>query len=140
MKTKIELFLNNKFNIICKYSKHRILGDSTLERPIYPFHLDVLFKSKSGCKSCYNIFNTEAQNNNPTCKIMWTNIVQKENLSITIKERFKLIYKICFYSVRDNNVTWFQYHMLNAILGTKSYLKKTKNKCRQCMFFMRNIR
>ena len=41
MKTKIELFM----------SKHRILGDSTLERPIYPFHLDVLFKSKSGCKS-----------------------------------------------------------------------------------------
>ena len=114
MKTKIELFL----------SKYRILGNFTLERPSI-----VLFKSNSGCRNYYNIFNNaEAQNYNPTCEILWTNIVQKENLYITIEERWKLIYKICFYSVRDNNITWFQYRILNGILGTKSYLKKTKNK------------
>ena len=78
MKIKMELFM----------SKHRILGNLTLERPIYPFYLDVIFKSKSRCRSYYNIFNNiEVQNNNPTCEILWTNIVQKESLDITIKER-----------------------------------------------------
>ena len=94
MKAKIELFM----------SKYRLLGSSTSGRPTYPFHLDVLFKSKSGCSHYCNIFNNaEAQNDNPM--IMWINIVEKENLDITIKERWKRIYKICFYSVCDNNVT-----------------------------------
>ena len=71
-------------------SKYRFLGSSTLERPTYPFQLDVLFKSKNGCRHYYNIFNnTEAQNENPTCEIIWTNIIDKENLDITIKERWK---------------------------------------------------
>ena len=47
MKAKIELFM----------SKYRFLGRSTLERPTYPFHLDVLFKYKNGCRHYYNIFN-----------------------------------------------------------------------------------
>ena len=117
IKVKIELFT----------SKYRLFGSSTLERPTYPFHLDALFKSKSGCKHYYNMFNNaEAQNENPTCEIIWTNIIEKENLDITIKERWKRIYKICFYSVHDNNVIWFQYRILNNILGTKNYLKKVK--------------
>ena len=70
--------------------------------------------------------NAEAQNENPTCEIICTNIIEKENLDITIKERWKRIYKICFYSVHDNNVIWFQYRILNNILGTKNYLKKVK--------------
>ena len=90
MKTKIELCM----------SKYRILGNSTLERPTYSFYLDVLFKSKSGYRNYFNILsNAETQNDNPTCEIIWTNIVQKENLYITIKDRWKIIYKICFYSV-----------------------------------------
>ena len=134
MKTKMELFM----------SKQKIKGKSTLERPIDPFHLDILFKSKSGCRNYYNTFNnTEAQNNSPTCEIIWTSTVQKENLDITIKERWKSIYKICFYSVRDNNVTWFQYRILNGILGTKSYLKKLKIKtdsaCSLCGMYDENL-
>ena len=125
-------------------SKHKNLGNMTLERPIYTFHLDILFKSKSGCRSYYNIFNnTEAQNNRPTCELIWTSIVQRENLDITIEERWKSIYKICFYSVRDNNVTWFQYRILNGILGTKSYLKKLKIKtdsaCSLCGMYDENM-
>ena len=115
-------YLKNKFNInvnILNYytikakielftSKYKPLGNLILERPTYPSHLDVLFKAKSGCRDCCHVLNNvEAQNDNPTCEIKWTNIVQKENLDIQIKERWKQIYKICFYSVRENNVIWF---------------------------------
>ena len=80
MKVKIELFM----------SKYRLLGNSALERPTYPFHLDVLFNSRSGCRHYYNIFNNaDAQNENPTCEIIWTNIIEKENLDITTKEKWK---------------------------------------------------
>ena len=30
------------------------------------------------------------------------------------------------YSIADNDVTWFQYHILYKILGTKDYFKKLK--------------
>ena len=60
MKTKIDLFM----------LKYRIIGNSTLVRPTYPFHLDVLFKSKSGCRNYYNIFHKTAQNDNPICEII----------------------------------------------------------------------
>ena len=35
-------------------------------------------------------------------------------------------YKICFCSIEDNNIIWFQYRILNRILGTKSHLHKLK--------------
>ena len=58
-----------------------------------------------------------------------------ENLEITLKERWESIYKICFYSVLDNDLIWFQYRVLFKILGTKDYLKKLKlNMNSQCLF------
>ena len=134
IKAKIELYT----------SKYRLLGNLTLERPTYPFHLDVLLKAKSGSKNYYHAFNNaEALNDNPTCEIKWTNIVQNKNLDIEIKERWKQIYKICFYSVCDNNVIWFQYRILNGILGTKDYLKKLKidmnNACSFCGMYDENL-
>ena len=150
--------LKNKFNInvnILNYytikakielytSKYRHLGNLTLERPTYPFHLDVLLKVKSFSKNNYHAFNNaEALNDNPTCELKWTNIVQNENLDIQIKERWKQIYKICFYSVCDNKVIWFQYRILNGILGTKDYLKKLKidmnNACSFCGMYDENL-
>ena len=117
MKAKIELFM----------SKYRLLGNSALQRPTYPFHLDVLFNSRSGCRHYYNIFNNaETQNDNPTCEIIWTNIQL-----------------ICFYTVRDNNVIWFQYRILNNILRTKNYLKKVKintnSACSFCREYDENL-
>ena len=134
IKAKIEIYM----------SKYRLLGNLTLERPTYPFHFDVLFKVKSGCKNYYHVLNNAAAlNDNPTCEIKWTNIVQNENLDIQIKERWKQIYKICFYSVCDNSVIWFQYRILNDILGSKDYLKKLKidmnNACSFCGRYAENL-
>ena len=56
----------------------------------------------------------------------WDNLVQNEGLDKPLKEKWKTIYQICFYSILDNNLIRFQYRILNQILGTKSYLKKIK--------------
>ena len=117
-------------------SRHKLSGNWTLEKPTYPFHLDVLFRSKKGCKKFYDIYNDlGTQNDNPICETMWSKLVSNENLEITLKERWESIYKICFYSVLDNNLIWFQYRVLFKILGTKDYLKKLKlNMNSQCLF------
>ena len=117
-------------------SRHKLSGNWTLEKPTYPFHLDVLFRSKKGCKKFYDIYNNlGTQNDNPICETMWSKLVSNENLEITLKERWESIYKICFYSVLDNNLIWFQYRVLFKILGTKDYLKKLKlNMNSQCLF------
>ena len=97
----------------------------------------MLFRSKKGCKKFYDIYSDlETQNDNPICETMPSNLVSNENLEITLKERWESIYKICFYSVLDNNLIWFQYRVLFKILGTKDYLKKLKlNMNSQCLFF-----
>ena len=34
--------------------------------------------------------------------------------------------EICFNSIDDNNIKWFQYRVINMILGTRQYQFKTK--------------
>ena len=117
MKFKIQTFLANQ----------KTLKDYRIEQPAYPFHLDVLFKSQKGIKKIYETFNTaEHQCNQPISKIIWTNVIQNEYPLSNMNETWKLIYKICFFAILDNNIIWFQYRLLNKILGTKEYLKKTK--------------
>ena len=59
IKAKVELFT----------SKYKLLGNLTLERPSYPFHLDVLFKAKRGSKNyCHVLNNAEAHNDNQLVK------------------------------------------------------------------------
>ena len=66
----------------------------------------------------------------------WANIVQNDKLRWINKEKWCLIYKICFNSIPDNNVIWFQCQVLNKILGTQDYPKKLKiiinNTCTFC--------
>ena len=51
------------------------------------------------------------------------------------KEIWTLIYRICFYSINDNQMIWFQYRILYKILGTRYYLKKLKIEMNsQCSF------
>ena len=47
---------------------------------------------------------------------------------MTMREKWKSIYKICNYSVIDINVNWLQYRILYGILGTKEYLNTSKLK------------
>ena len=134
MKAKLVTYFSKQFPCIhCK-----------IERPIYPRHLDVIFKSKKGSRKFYDTFNiSQSTESNPLAETIWANIIQNENLQIDNKEIWNNIYQICFYSVRDNNVIWFQYRILNKILGSKDYLKKLKittdNMCSFCGKYEENI-
>ena len=71
-----------------------------------------------------NYFNKlEFQNEKPNCEANRTNLVQNDNLDTLMEEKWKQIYRITFYSIADNDVIWFQYHILYKILGKKDYLK-----------------
>ena len=119
IKAKIELFI----------SRYKRYERCSIARPTYPRHLDEIIRSKQGSKIFYDTYNNqEVQNCTPKCENLWASTVQQQNLNIVIKERWSLIYQICFFSVLDNNMIWFQYRILNKILGTKSYLKKLKIK------------
>ena len=37
------------------------------------------------------------------------------------------MYKICFYSIEDNEYIWFQYRILHRILGVCDLLSEMKN-------------
>ena len=49
---------------------------------------------------------------------------------------WKIIFRVCFRSIPDNNYIWFQYRIIYRILGTNEYLYKLKltssNLCRLC--------
>ena len=49
---------------------------------------------------------------------------------------WRVIYKNCLYSVDDNNYIWFQYRVLQRIIGVQEWLFKTKvtdnSDCRLC--------
>ena len=98
-----------------------------VKRPLYPKHLDVIIKSRKGCRNLYDNFNNATSAcHKPLSEIIWDNLVQNENSEKPLKEKWNTIYEICFFTTLDNNTIWFQYRILNKILGTKEYLKKLK--------------
>ena len=134
IKAKIELYM----------SKYKFQERYTIPKPIIPRHLDVVFKSRKGCKTFYDAYrDNETQNLTPKSESLWANIVRYQNQEISIKEKWKRIYEICFFAVPDNDIIWFQYRILNKILGTKDYLKKvgiqTTNLCSLCKIDDENL-
>ena len=93
------------------YVKNNKIDDNfTFEQPVLPSHLEILFKSKS----------------------KW-----ERDLELTLNEQiWRIIFKICFKSVCDNTIVWFQYKIIHRILGTNKYLnlisKSESSSCRLC--------
>ena len=56
------------------------------------------------------------------CEVHWDG---KFNLALNAKI-WHIIYRMCFKTIYDNSVIWFQYKILFRILGTKDYLFKMK--------------
>ena len=86
-------------------------------RPLIPLYLQTIIKNHKGSRHIYNIF---VSNNDVQCVEKWN-----ERLSTQILEKqWKINYKLCFNTVKDNYLIWFQYKILRGILGVKYYLKK----------------
>ena len=59
---------------------------------------------------------------------------EMENLILTLIPR-KKIYRLCFKLLKRNDLIWFQYRILQRILGTKAYLFKiNKSQDSYCNF------
>ena len=97
--------------------KHKNKESCIFEKPCIPKTLSIVF-NKSGAKPFYNILN-EA-----TCdmkfKTKWN-----EDLGIEIeKYTWEHFFTVCFKTVQENELIWFQYRLIHRILGTQRLLYK----------------
>ena len=112
---RLKMVVRNFLNLPdqCEYN-------SCLKRPYVPFYLKIILKSAKGIKNIYSLLN---DNYGKPVKIEKWN----DELNLTIDEMtWKDIYKTCFTSIRDNYLIWFQYRVINRILGTRELLFKMK--------------
>ena len=75
---------------------------------------------------------TEHQREFPTHVMKWNSLLN----DLIDNDNWNIYYKVCFWTIKDNSLTWFQYRVLFRILGTRSYLYKIKiadsNLCGLC--------
>ena len=114
---------------ISKYSSGGIFD---APRPHVPFHMQIILQSQGRSKVFYNYLTKETNEATRKCEVKWE---EKFNLALNDKI-WHTIYSICFRTIYDNSVIWFQYKILFGILGTKDFLFKMKivdsNQCRLC--------
>ena len=86
--------------------------------PLVPQHVQLLFKSKKGCRDFYSIQNQKQVFSQYAFSAKW-----RRDLLVNIDENnWKHIFKICFKTVNDQKLIWLQYRILHRILGVK-YLR-----------------
>ena len=88
----------------------------SLQRPIAPLTFSIITKNNKGSKDFYNLF----QSNEIKTQNKWEITL---NHQIPTPE-WKLIYKSCFKTVKDNYLVYLQFKIINCILGTRSLLYK----------------
>ena len=99
--------------------------------PIYPFHIKILFKHQRGAKDMYRVLN-KSDGDDRKLRTKW-HLELSTELS---KDNWDTAYSICHHTVKDNEIIWLQYRVLNRMLGTNKlrFAKKLtdNNKCRLC--------
>ena len=107
------------------------LNTNAYQRPIFPTQVQLLHRSRKGTKDFYNIILPSIiQGNN--FKKKW-----EADLSLILDTlTWKNIYRICFYSLKDNFLIWFQYKIIYRLIATNRHLFKMKQSensvCRLC--------
>ena len=99
-----------KFVSLCTYKPHL----PNIDR--------LILKSKKGCKDFYQILQNPICNEKKVQYSFWEQAFGK----VITSDMWVKIYKICFNTVKDNDLIWMQYRILYRILGTRDYLFKLK--------------
>ena len=108
LKVSINIFLRDQLDI-CEHESNT--------RPYYPKSLRLLLKNTKGTTSIKKVFNTN--------QTVFFNEKWSRDLDIMLDQNFwKLAYQICFYTIQENYLIYFQYRVLNRILGIKYIRKK----------------
>ena len=137
-KAEIESNYNIKPNFLEYMRVHRCvkpyIGKEKKTRygPIYPSNALALRTHLKGTKKFRIVLAYEDKGQNQNLSKKWD---EKLNVVITEKDWPK-IFKICFNTIKDNNLVWLQYRIIHRILGTLSLRKKMgncdSNICRLC--------
>ena len=119
--TCVKTYLNKQNNASTEHKK-----------PTIPNQIKILSKSNKGSKDFYAILFNQNTKDDTTYYSFW-----EEALGITIdKDMWKQIFRVCFKTIKDNDLIWMQYRVLYRILGTKELLFKIKShddgKCSFC--------
>ena len=114
---------------ISKYSNG---GTFDAPRLHVPFHMQIIIQSQGRSKVFYDYLTKETNEATRKCEVKWEG---KFNLALNDKI-WHTVYSICFRTIYDNSVIWFQYKILFGILSTKDFWFKMKivdsNQCRLC--------
>ena len=93
---------------------------------------------KKGCKDIYLIINETDKKEQTNCELKWS-----KALSINNEDIWSTVYKICFKSISDNALVWFQYRRLYNILNTndkrKHLLMDQKKGCKDIYLIINEI-
>ena len=111
VKRKVEKFTTN-------------IKDSYCPQPIIPKQVECLHTTKKCTKSfyCSQLKGSGSWEDYGQIKLKWDKHL-KANINL---EDWKGVYQICFISIDDNNIKWFQYRVIHMLLGTRQYQFKTK--------------
>ena len=91
-----------------------------MHQALYSIYFQILKKAKNGCKYFYSVLNNCEPNPRP--RIRWS-----EKLEIDITPViWQAANRICLKTIDSNEFKWFQYRILNRILGTREYLVKLR--------------
>lgn len=104
----------------------------SIELPFRPFHFDVLFKEKKGCKTFYKILTSDKVTDNKEKRQKWEQVLRT---TIT-EEKWRQVNKSAFDTLIESKLTWFQFRINNRILATNSFLARihirNNNLCTFC--------
>ena len=105
------------------YLKKFKFDPKTLHRPVYPNQVKILRNSEKGSQDFYKCLNYQGVNIENSPLRYWKNVF---DLSAS-ENTWRYIFKICYKTVKDNDLIWFQIRVLYKILGTNDYLLKINN-------------
>ena len=100
--------------------KTNIRPPFVFQKPYIPWHLKVLFSTTASSRAFYKEYIKVLYNQEPLCQERWNNILN-DTLG---KPQWVNLYRASFYVISDSYTKWFQYRIINQILGTRQYLKK----------------
>ena len=103
-----------------KYVSNHAATLENIERPYYHNHIKLLCKSMKGSKDFHDLLKTDKASRDLRCLYKWETDL---NISLDLNS-WKNIHKICFFSIKENSLIWFQYKIIYRLIGVKHYLYK----------------
>ena len=117
-----------------KFMKHTNIENFQIKKPFLPYYLNFVCGNVKSNKF-YRIINQNYDNN--TLRSKWSIKLEIPEISISNWQCYNFI---CFKTIKDHKFIWFQYRLLNRILGIRGYLTKLKitedpycNFCNYCI-------